>query len=277
MRLTFLGVRGSTPAPGPEYVRYGGHTACVAITPTSSEVPTLALDAGTGLRSLTAMLDGQPYRGSIVLSHLHWDHMQGLPFFTAGDREDAEVTVYMPAQDGLSGHDLLAHSMSPPTFPITPAGLRGTWSFEVIEQGDHVIEGLTVTATQVHHKGGRTFGYRISDGTVDVAYLPDHVVAGGVTGQVEALIRGVDVLFHDAQFVESERYYADTYGHSTVDDAVELASHLDVHTLVLFHHGPSRTDDQLDTIVSELDPPLSVIMAREGQVLELPVGSRPPV
>ena len=269
MRLTFLGVRGSTPAPGPEYVRYGGHTVCVAVSADGSDRPTLALDAGTGLRNLTTMLGGEPYRGSILLSHLHWDHMQGLPFFTAGDRDDAEVDLYLPAQEGASGHDLLARSMSPPTFPITPSGLQGAWSFEAIEPGTHRIGGFDVLAAQVRHKGGRTYGYRVSDGTVDVAYLPDHVAKGAADEDLEALIRGVDVLLHDAQFLESERQFADAYGHSTVDDAVSVAHRLDAHTLVLFHHGPSRTDAQLDEILTRLRAPMPVVMAAEGQVLDL--------
>ena len=267
--LTMLGVRGSTPAPGPDFVRYGGHTSCVAVTPEGSDHPTLALDAGTGLRSLTTMLDGQPYRGSILLSHLHWDHTQGLAFFVAGDRQDAEVAVYLPAQDGLSGHDLLAQSMSPPAFPITPSGLMGAWSFHAIEPGELQVEGLTVTAAEVRHKGGRTFGYRISDGSVDVAYLPDHVARGEVTEGLVSLVSGADVLLHDAQFIESERTFADTYGHSTVEDAVDLAIQLNVRRLVLFHHGPARTDDKLDAIAQGLRAPLPVLMARESQVLEV--------
>ena len=109
-----LGVRGSTPAPGADFVRYGGHTSCLAITAEGGDRPTLVLDAGTGLRSLTTQLGGAAFDGSIVLSHLHWDHMQGLPFFAAGDRDAARVDLYVPAQDGRSGRDLLAHSFSPP-------------------------------------------------------------------------------------------------------------------------------------------------------------------
>ena len=119
MKVQMLGVRGSTPAPGADFVRYGGHTSCLAITPEDGDRPTLVLDAGTGLRSLTGMLGGDAFDGSIVLSHLHWDHMQGLPFFAAGDRDDARVDLYVPAQDGRSGRDLLAQSLSPPSFPIT--------------------------------------------------------------------------------------------------------------------------------------------------------------
>ena len=129
MRLTFCGVRGSTPAPGAEFVRYGGHTSCVAVTHDGAAAPTLILDAGTGVRRVTALLAGQPFTGTILLTHLHWDHVQGLPFFRAGDRDDARVTLLLPdQQDGTGAEEVLARAMSPPHFPIRPSELRGRWS-----------------------------------------------------------------------------------------------------------------------------------------------------
>lgn len=269
MRLILLGVRGSTPAPGPDFVRYGGHTSCVAVVPDGADLPTLVLDAGTGLRDLTPRLGGAPYRGSILVSHLHWDHVQGLPFFVAGDRPDAEVTLYVPAQNGRTGRDLLAASMAPPNFPITPEGLQGAWSFQSLDTGYHSIEGFRIRATEVKHKGGRTFGYRISDDSGSVAYIPDHVISAGVSNEVRDLIHDVDVMLHDAQFVESERRWADAYAHSTVDDAVELARECGVRTLVLFHHGPARTDDALDEIAATYAGSTSVIVARQGSEIDV--------
>ncbi len=273
MRLILLGVRGSTPAPGPEFVRYGGHTSCVAVVAAGAEVPSLVLDAGTGLRALTGLLGGQPYRGAIVVSHLHWDHVQGLPFFTAADRPDAEVDFYAPAQDGLSGRDLLARMMAPPVFPIAPEGLQGRWSFHALADGTRQVAGFELQAAEVAHKGGRTFGYRVSADGRSVAYLPDHVTSAGVDDSVRALLRDVDVLLHDAQFVESERGLADAYGHSTVADAIELARACGVHRLVLFHHGPARTDDALDTIKDSITASPWVSVAVQGDVIE--VGARP--
>ena len=218
-----LGVRGSTPAPGADFVRYGGHTSCLAITAEGDDRPTLVLDAGTGLRSLTTLLGGAAFDGSIVLSHLHWDHMQGLPFFAAGDRDGARVDLYVPAQDGRSGRDLLAHSFSPPSFPITPEGLHGTWKFHALEPGAHKIEGMTVAAVEIEHKGGRTFGLRVDDERGSLAYLPDHAPAAGVSDALLAMLDGVDVLIHDAQFLEGERPVAVDYGHATVQDSIKLA------------------------------------------------------
>ena len=189
----------------------------------------------------------------------------------AGDRPDARVDLYVPEQGGRTGRDLLAAHMSPPSFPITPEGLQGEWSFHAVEDGTHEIGGFTVRATDVAHKGGRTFGYRVSDGTSSVAYLPDHVVSGGVEPAVHDLVEGVDVLLHDAQFVESERALADAYGHSTVADAVALAERCRVGHLVLFHHGPGRTDDALDAIAASVESSLRVTLATQGTQISLPV------
>jgi phosphoribosyl 1,2-cyclic phosphodiesterase len=266
VRLQYLGVRGSTPAPGADFVRYGGHTSCVAISP-SGGPPSLVLDAGTGLRSLTGLLDGKAFEGSILVSHLHWDHVHGLPFFIAGDREDASVDLYLPAQDGASALALLSRAMSPPSFPITPDQLGGRWDFHALEPGTYTVEGLSVTAAEISHKGGRTFGYRIEDGDGSLAYLPDHAPAAGITEGALALARDVDVLLHDSQFIETERYFADLYGHATIDDSIAFAVAAGARSLVLFHHGPARTDDRLEEILAGIDAPLPVTLAREGDTL----------
>ncbi len=272
MRLDLLGVRGSTAAPGPDHVRYGGHTSCVAITHDGHRFPTLVLDAGTGLRTLTGRLEGRAYDGAVLLSHLHWDHAEGLPFFAAGDRDDARVDLYLPAQDGASGRDLLAQALSPPAFPITPEGLRGAWSFHVWDGCTRDIEGFTVRAVDVEHKGGRTFAHRVDSHGASIAYLPDHAPAAGLSAEVLDLLLGCDLVLHDAQFLEGERPAAVDYGHATVEDAIGLAVECGVSTLVLFHHAPARSDDELDEIARwapGLAPGLSIVVAREGDRIEV--------
>jgi phosphoribosyl 1,2-cyclic phosphodiesterase len=270
MRLTFLGVRGSTAAPGADFSRYGGHTSCIAVSPAPGSEPVLMLDAGTGLRSATGLLAG-PFRGTILISHLHWDHVQGIPFFAAGDREGAAVHVVVPAQDGRTGLDLLTDQMSPPSFPITPAGLVGDWSFEAAEPGPVSVPGFEVVAMEVEHKGGRTYGYRLSQGGASIAYVPDHAPAVGVGDDVLEAIADVDVLIHDAQFLEHERPRARDYGHCTVQDAIGLAERTGARSLVLFHHSPGRTDEAVDAILADARcwTDLPVTAAAEGSVLDL--------
>src|SRR6266567_3533688 len=175
VRIQLCGVRGSTPAPGAAFLSYGGHTSCVAVMHDDDAVPALILDAGTGLRRVTPLMEGKPFTGTILLTHLHWDHVHGLPFFEAGDRDDARVTLILPeAGDGASAEEILARGMSPPHFPIAPGGLRGLWDFGTAIPGRVDAERFTVEAREVPHKGGRTFGYRVSDGRCVVAYIPDH-------------------------------------------------------------------------------------------------------
>lgn len=269
VKLLLLGVRGSTPAPGPEFVKYGGHTCCVAVIPDGADDPTLVLDAGTGLRTLTAHLSTPSYRGAIVLSHLHWDHVQGIPFFAAGDRHASVVDLYLPAQRGESGRQLLTRMMSPPLFPIEPGGLNGNWSFHTLDVGCYNIGGFTVRTSDLAHKGGRTFGYRLEDATGSVAYLPDHGPAQGCSREARQLIASVDVMLHDAQFLECERAIADEYGHATIDDAIQLADQAGVGSLVLIHHSPTRTDAQLNALAASIQAPMPVIVARQGQLLDV--------
>jgi ribonuclease BN (tRNA processing enzyme) len=255
MRVVLQGVRGSTAAPGRDFLRVGGNTSCVAITPDGHDSPTLLLDAGTGVSAVTRDLGGAPYRGDILLTHLHWDHVQGLPFFAAADRDDARVRLLLPAQDSASpdcpgsAARLLSRAMSPPHFPIGPDGLRGEWSFDAIDPGTFAAGGCRVTALEVPHKGGRTFGYRVEADGMSLAYLPDHHPAMAFDPGVE-LARGVDVLCHGAMFADSERTLAHDYGHATLGETRRLAREAGVGTLVLIHHSPSRTDDEVDALAA---------------------------
>jgi phosphoribosyl 1,2-cyclic phosphodiesterase len=154
--VRFLGVRGSAPAPGAAFVRYGGHTSCLALSH-GEEPPSLLLDAGTGIRRASALWNAEPFQGSIILSHLHWDHVHGLPFFAAADH-DGRTTVYLPDQgDGSDPVEVLARGMSPPHFPVRPDELRGAWSFVALSPGTTDVEGFSVSVEEIPHKGGRTY------------------------------------------------------------------------------------------------------------------------
>lgn len=271
MEVLLCGVRGSTPAPGAEFAAVGGHTSCVAIRRPGGRL--LVLDAGTGFRRLGGELDGRALQGSILLTHLHWDHTHGLPFLPNADRPDAEVDLYLPRQGSGDALELLSKAMGPPSFPITPDQLDGRWRWTCLEEGTHQIEGLQVTAAEITHGGGRTFGYRISDGSASLAYLPDHAPNVGTTAAVDVaveLMRGVDVLLHDSQYLDDERAVADDYGHSTIGDTVDLATRAGVGRLVLFHHAPVRTDDAVEAIGAGLaDAAIAVSVGHEGDLIEI--------
>ncbi len=245
---------------------------------------TLILDAGTGLQTASNLLGGEPYDGTILLSHLHWDHTLGLPFFPGGDDERARVSVLVPEQPGgEDGTSLLAGVMRPPYFPIEPTQLRGRWSFATITPGELRIEGFDVLAREIPHKGGRTLGYRISDSHATLAYLPDHcptALGPGEDGWGEyhpaaiELVKDADVLIHDAAMFPRELAAEASFGHAVADYAVELGRRADVREVVLFHHRHDRTDEELDGLARRLgssgaeDSP-RVSLAAEGSVIEL--------
>ncbi len=278
MRLLVCGVRGSTPAPGPEFVRYGGNTSCVAVLADDDELPRLVLDAGTGLGRLSKELGGEAFVGTILLGHLHWDHTHGLPFFPAGYHPDAKVQVLLPEQ-GEDAEELLGRAFSPPHFPIWPRQLGVGWRFDSLKEGEHDIEGFDVLAREIPHKGGRTFGYRVSDGASSIAYLSDHgpvAYGAGPDGfgpyheAAMALASGVDLLIHDAQHTAAEFPSRSFMGHSAVDYPVGLAKEAGARSVLLFHHDPPRTDDELDAIVESLaGGPVPVTAAAEGVVITL--------
>jgi len=278
VRIDLCGVRGSTPAPGRPYERYGGHTSCVALTPDGAERPTLLLDAGTGLRAATALLGGEPFRGTILLSHLHWDHVTGLPFFGGGDRDDSEVAVVLPEQPGGGALAVLSRLMSPPFFPVTPDQLRGSWSFHTLDPGDSEQGGFSVHAREIPHKGGRTFGYRISDGRAVLTYMPDHcpsALGPGPDGWGEyheaalELAADSDLVIHDAQLLTSEMPEEASMGHSCGEYAVELGRRAGSRRVLFFHHRPDRTDEQLDELAERHRAEPEVDLARQGETLTL--------
>jgi phosphoribosyl 1,2-cyclic phosphodiesterase len=280
MRVHLCGVRGSTPAPGSDFLRYGGHTSCVAIAHDDDAHPTLILDAGTGIRSVTGLLAGNAYRGTILLSHLHWDHVQGLPFFGAGDSENAKVTLALPEQrDGSSAESVLARAMSPPHFPMAPNQLRGAWEFATVAPGAWECERFSVLAREVPHKGGRTFGYRVSDGHSAFTYMPDHcptTFGEGPDGCGEYhpaaldLAAETDVLVHDAQLLTPEELSSEArFGHAAADYAVELGRRAGANRVMLFHHRPDRTDEALDELTRRFEGNPSVCVATQDSVLRL--------
>lgn len=245
MRASFLGVRGSSPAPGAGFLRYGGHTSCLAIA-TDEGPPTLVLDGGTGLRDLPRLLGDEPFTGAIVLSHLHWDHVQGLPFSAAANRADASVAVYLPADgDPLTE---LSRGFSPPSFPVTPDLLQGDWSFSALPER-FALAPFELRTARVRHKGGRTVGVRVTHGGRSLVYLPDHDL-GDPDPAARELADGAELLIHDGQFLLREiRPFAE-YGHSSIERALAFADEAGVGGLVLTHHAPDRTDDELDVIAA---------------------------
>jgi len=293
VRVLFNGVRGSTPCAGAAYTRYGGHSSCVALEANGS-APIL-FDLGTGLRPYGTRWStnghdpeggsrnhaGEAFHGTVLLTHLHWDHVQGLPFFTPLHREGASIDIYGPRQAEGSLDEVFTEMMRPPFFPIKPDQLAADVRFCGIDEDDFPIGLAKVRARWVRHVGP-TLGFRVDWHGVSVAYIPDHGPGCSpddpddyVPHEMLELCEGVDVLIHDAQFTTEEYGPKRHWGHCTIDYAVHVAREAGARKLVLFHHDPAHGDDQLDLLervaqdnAAHINAP-EVIAAHEG--LELVV------
>ena len=195
---------------------------------------------------MTHLMAGDAFCGTIVLGHIHWDHVMGLPFFSAGDHPDAVVHVLIP-QQVVDAATMLERVMGPPLFPIAPSELRGSWRFSSYVESEFDAGAFTVLAREIPHKGGRTMGLRVSDGTSSVAYLSDHSphdLGPGADGLGELhpaameLAAGVDLLLHDAQYTTAELTHRASWGHSAAQYCVTLAQHAQARRVLLFHHDP---------------------------------------
>lgn len=275
--VTFYGVRGSTPCHGDDIKRCGGNTSCVSVDVPGE--PPIVFDMGTGLRyfGMTQPQDGS-FRGACLLTHLHWDHIQGLPFFTPMLRPGALLDVYAPCQeDGRSVAEVFAATIHPPLFPLELDQFPGTFRFHDCDDTDFAIGGVQVRSRLVPHVGA-TLGYRIEWNGLSVAYISDHQQPydGSLRASEGALelARGADLLIHDSQYTDDEFALKCTWGHCTADYAVWFAAEAGVKTLALFHHDPTRHDDAIDALGERAAAAgdavgVEVIVAREGLTVTL--------
>jgi phosphoribosyl 1,2-cyclic phosphodiesterase len=280
MHATIWGCRGSIASPGAETVRYGGNTACVEVRP--DDGPLIVLDAGTGIRRLGVNCEREGVREvHLVLTHLHIDHVEGLGFFSPLWAGAVDLHVWGPSSPVASLANRIARYLSPPLFPVELKDVPGTITFHDVPDDEWKIGGVRIWAQPVAHPGP-TVGYRIEEDGRSLAYLPDHepALVGELGSRPSEWISGfslaehVDVLVHDAQFTEREYQSKIGWGHSSIAHAVEFARLANAGRLVLFHHDPGRSDDELDRIghhAHELwgDSPKPPHIAFEGMQLEL--------
>jgi phosphoribosyl 1,2-cyclic phosphodiesterase len=253
VRVKVWGARGSVPAPGPETVRYGGNTSCVEIT--LSDGTLLALDAGTGIRSMGLALGERGRRINILLTHLHMDHIQGLMFFAPAFNPTAEMEIWGPEAPDASLRDRIARYISAPLSPVEVRELPCHVSFNEAPHSEWRIGSATVRAASVTHRGP-TLGYRITEGDVSLCYIPDHEPALGANLERDDpewisgfdLAHGATVLLHDGQYTSAEYPSRIGWGHSKLSDALTFARRVDTERLVVFHHDPLHTDDMLDAL-----------------------------
>jgi ribonuclease BN (tRNA processing enzyme) len=256
VKLTFFGVRGSCPCSSEQQRRYGGNTSCVLVEVRGE--PPLLLDLGTGLREVGCYLrtaragEPEPFRATALLTHLHYDHVLGLPFFSPLRDPGARLDIHGPAQPDGGLADVLAGMVRPPFFPISMDEFKGEMRGHDIEGSDEIaIGGIRVTARPVPHVGP-TLGFRIEADGRSVAYISDHqapVDRREVEKQVLELCDHADLVVHDAQYTEDEFEVLAGWGHSTPSYAVRVAGEAGARRLMLFHHDPAHSDTQVDRML----------------------------
>jgi phosphoribosyl 1,2-cyclic phosphodiesterase len=265
MTVRFWGVRGGIPAPGPETCRYGGNTACVEIR-AGEEL--LILDAGSGIRKLgVALGKNGPVTGTLLISHAHWDHIHGLPFFAPAMRPGNRFQVYGCAERPIKS--IFAGQMETPYFPVSLDDLPDTLEFHELDDQPITVGPITIHLCRLHHPGV-TLGFRVEAFGRTLVYATDHEpLSVDDTGTTldPALLRfadGADLLICDGQYLPEEYRRYIGWGHSSVTDAVRLALQARARRLALFHHDPERTDAALEELLAVA----CAEVARRGGTLE---------
>jgi phosphoribosyl 1,2-cyclic phosphodiesterase len=278
LTIKFWGVRGSVPSPGASTIRYGGNTACVSLHLDGGR--TLILDAGTGIRTLGQALADDDSDLFVLLSHPHWDHIQGFPFFQPLYQPGRNIYVF-PTPRGQSLWCAVLEQMDGAHFPVCASTLPSRT--HCVTQDVMIFlrqHGFGISEIATNHPGGSS-GYRIENHGRSVVYLTDNELDPpyAKTTSFDAFVafcRYADVLIHDAQYLESDMPHKHGWGHSLVSQVRELAAAAEVRQLVLFHHDPERTDDELDVIQEEThawlqkrDTSMWCTAAFEGLVIDI--------
>ena len=285
MKVRFWGVRGSIPVPGPSTNRYGGNTSCVEVRPRNADP--FVIDAGTGIRRLGKhLMEGRFGEGAgtahILISHTHWDHIQGMPFFSPLYTRGNHMHIYARQRGDTHLQAVFASQTETPYFPVPLTALEADITFhELVEGNRFEIGKTTVTCTRLNHPFVDVLLEHefVASPPVLGTPLPPSVASklAAMRAGLVAMCKGADVLVYDTQFTVDEYKQRPHWGHSTPDDALAIAREAKVKTLCLYHHAPARTDDAQDAILlatrwasKQAGDPFDVIAAYEG--LELTLG-----
>lgn len=272
MYLRFWGVRGSTPTPQRSNLRYGGNTSCVELRTRDG---IFVFDCGTGLRllgqSLRREFGKRPIKARVFLSHFHWDHIQGIPFFSPLYSQQNHFDFHSFKSTETDVRQALEDQMLNPYFPVDMRAMLARRHFHIIGEEKHCFDGLSITSKRLNHPQG-CMGYRIEHNGKVIVYATDNEPGNPEGDQnVRALAQGADVFIYDSQYTPHEyKTVKKNWGHSTWEEAVNIAREADVKKLVLFHHDPDHDDKAIDAILRQSRRKFrSALAAKEGLTLRL--------
>lgn len=285
-RIVLWGTRGSIPVSGPRYVRYGGNTSCMEYACGNDH---LVFDAGSGIRELAfSLLSGGPRHLHLFITHTHWDHIQGFPFFTPIYIPGYEITIYGERGFGKNHEALLSGQLDRDYFPIQREDLRAKLNFRFLDDEPIFIGDIKVSREFTHHPGA-TVAFKIEHQGRSIAYVPDNEFLQGYVGPPQNIDRnhelvlpqepmvefltGADLLLHEAQYLAPEYSKKIGWGHSNLANACVLAKLADVKKWIVIHHDPAHDDTFLDNklnltrqILNDIDCPIEVLHGHDGMV-----------
>jgi len=257
--IDFWGVRGSVPSPGPQTIRYGGNTSCISIT---VENKILILDAGTGIRNLgSSMIEQSDLKIFIIITHTHWDHIQGFPFFTPIYQPNRPVYMFPTLHKKNLVLSSLIDQMDGAHFPLTPDQVPSNFNFITEDPLEFLAKnGFHMELVPMNHPGG-AFGYKIKFDDTVICYFTDNEIDPPYPKSIELnelteQCKNADVLIHDAQYTEDDMPFKHGWGHSLISQVTDLGKTANVKNLVYFHHDPDRTDDELDAQLQKVSKTL---------------------
>ncbi|TMN86668.1 MBL fold metallo-hydrolase [Pseudoalteromonas phenolica] len=272
MEITFYGVRGSIPTPGPETIKYGGNTTSILVEDQVGNF--LILDAGTGIRKLGIDIQGVKEEIYILLSHNHWDHIQGFPYFIPAYSEDSQITI-TPGDTDLDHPNAILDQMKGSFFPLSEYELSANIKITPQTKNDWDYKSFKIKRCKMNHPGGGS-AYRICSDNKSLVYATDNELFPPYPVQTKfeewvEFAKDVDYLIHDGQYLPDDYPFKRGWGHSQVQHALDLALQANVKNLILVSHDPDRTDEEIDNLKEELhllDYPFKIIFAHEGLILK---------
>jgi len=269
MKVRFYGVRGSLPVCGRDFERYGGNTTCIKVL--RERVNRIAImDAGTGIRNLGKEIINEGVSQNIInilFSHFHWDHIQGLPFFAPAYNSNQKIGILAMGRRGKIKNlkEIFSMQMQKEYFPVNLETMGAQFEFLTYGDKETLFGAVISTAAQHHLQDGGSYGFRIEDDDVSLVICTDIEHINGIDQNIVNLAKGADLLIHDGQYTAEEYKKFKGWGHSSWEQAVEVAIQAKVKRLIITHHDPDHNDDFLDALEKDCQAILpNSIFAKEG-------------